>query len=68
MTEDPLSLSDQTQNWKTHVTVSLWDMKRGVGGIGTVRNRWAEDGGMHSSFSVCVHQIVPDGTAHSISL
>jgi hypothetical protein len=28
MTKGPLSLSDQSQDWKKYVTVSLWGMKR----------------------------------------
>ena len=54
MTEDPLLLPDQSQIWKTHVTVSLWSMKWGRG-IWTVKKRWAEDGECirHSLF-VCI--------------
>jgi len=36
MTENPLSLSDQLQSWKTHDTVSLWGMKRASGTQGAV--------------------------------
>lgn len=42
MAEDPLSLSDQSQNWKTRVTVSLWGMKQASsakGAVGQSENR-----------------------------